>query len=84
MSPRADRDIALARYEQSIQQGFREVADALALTSTLAEQRAALEALVDAARRGEATAPRRVTRLAATATCSGSSRNARCTSPSRP
>ncbi len=38
----ADRDIALARYEQSIQQGFREVADALALTSTLAEQRVAL------------------------------------------
>ena len=51
---RADRDIALARYEQSIQQGFREVADALALTSTLADQRVALEALVDAARRGEA------------------------------
>jgi outer membrane protein, multidrug efflux system len=51
---RADRDIALARYEQSIQQGFREVADALALTSTLADQRVALEALVEAAQRGEA------------------------------
>ena len=49
----ADRDIALARYEQSIQQGFREVADALALTSTLAEQRVALEALVSAAQRSE-------------------------------
>lgn len=49
----ADRDIALARYEQSIQQGFREVADALALTSTLAEQRFALEALVSAAQRSE-------------------------------
>ena len=49
----ADRDIALAQYEQSIQQGFREVADALALTATLAEQRSALQALVDAALRGE-------------------------------
>ena len=50
----SDRDIALAQYEKSIQQGFREVADALALTSTLAEQRVALLALVDAALRGEA------------------------------
>ena len=50
----SDRDIALAQYEKSIQQGFREVADALALTSTLAEQRVALQALVDAALRGEA------------------------------
>jgi outer membrane protein, multidrug efflux system len=49
---RTDRDIALARYESAIQLGFREVADALALTATLAEQQAALEALVDAARRG--------------------------------
>ena len=51
---RVDRDAALARYEQSIQQGFREVADALALTSTLAAQREALERLVDAAQRAEA------------------------------
>ena len=58
-SANADRDIALAQYEKSIQQGFREVADALALTSTLAEQRAALEALVAAARRGEALAQAR-------------------------
>ncbi len=50
----ADRDIALAQYEKSIQQGFREVADALALTATLAEQRTALQALVEAALRGEA------------------------------
>jgi multidrug efflux system outer membrane protein len=50
----SDRDIALAQYEKAIQQGFREVADALALTSTLAEQRVALQALVDAALRGEA------------------------------
>jgi multidrug efflux system outer membrane protein len=51
---KADRDIALAGYEKSIQQAFREVADALALTGTLAEQHAALQALVDAAARAEA------------------------------
>lgn len=56
---KADRDIALARYEGAIQQGFREVADALALTGTLAEQHAALRALVDAARRGEELAQAR-------------------------
>jgi len=50
----ADRDIALAQYEKAIQQGFREVADGLALTSTLAAQRTALEALVDAAQHAEA------------------------------
>ncbi len=49
----ADRDIALAQYEKAIQQAFREVADALALASTLADQNAALQALVDAARRSE-------------------------------
>ena len=48
-----DRDIALARYERSIQAGFREVADALALTRTLAEQKASQEALVAAATRVE-------------------------------
>ena len=47
----ADRDIALARYEQSIQNGFREVADGLALSATLAEQRSAMEALVEAAQK---------------------------------
>lgn len=47
----ADRDIALARYEKSIQTGFREVADALALTRTLAERRTAQQALADAATR---------------------------------
>jgi multidrug efflux system outer membrane protein len=46
---RADRDIALAQYERAIQAGFRDVADALALTTTLAEQRAARQATVDAA-----------------------------------
>jgi len=45
----ADRDIALAQYEKAIQAGFREVADALALTATLAEQRVAIQATVDAA-----------------------------------
>lgn len=45
----ADRDIALAQYERSIQSGFREVADALALSRTLGEQRAAQEAQVAAA-----------------------------------
>jgi multidrug efflux system outer membrane protein len=50
---RVDRDVALARYERSIQRGFREVADALALTSTLSAQREALEQLVDAAQRAE-------------------------------
>ncbi|MBS0307380.1 MAG: efflux transporter outer membrane subunit [Proteobacteria bacterium] len=47
----ADRDIALARYEKSIQAGFREVADALALTGTLAERRAAQQSLTQAAER---------------------------------
>ena len=50
----ADRDIALAQYEKSIQSGFREVADALALTTTLGEQRQAQEALAEAATRAEA------------------------------
>lgn len=45
----ADQDIALAEYEQAIQTGFREVADALALSRTLVQQRKAQQALVDAA-----------------------------------
>lgn len=48
-SARVDRDIALAQYEKAIQAGFREVADALALTTTLAAQRAAADATVAAA-----------------------------------
>ena len=48
----ADRDIALAEYERTIQAGFRDVANGFALTRTLAEQRAAQEALVAAASRG--------------------------------
>jgi outer membrane protein, multidrug efflux system len=50
---RVDRDVALAQYERAIQQGFREVADALALTTTIASRRAALEQLVEAATRAE-------------------------------
>lgn len=47
----ADQDIALAQYEKAVQVGFREVADALALTRTLAAQRDAQQALLDAATR---------------------------------
>jgi outer membrane protein, multidrug efflux system len=47
----ADRDIALARYEQAIQIGFREVSDALALADTLSRQRQAQERLVAASQR---------------------------------
>ena len=50
---KADQQIALAQYEQAIQAGFREVADALALTGTLAGQRQAQEALVGAAARAD-------------------------------
>lgn len=45
----AERDITLAQYEKSIQTGFREVADALALSKALAEQYEAQAALLDAA-----------------------------------
>jgi multidrug efflux system outer membrane protein len=47
----ADRDIALAEYERTIQASFREVADALALTHTLARQSDSREALLAAALR---------------------------------
>jgi len=47
---RTNRDIALAQYEKAIQSGFREVADALALTLTLERQRQAQEALVAASK----------------------------------
>lgn|SRR5690554_246706 len=55
----ANRDIALAQYEQAIQSGFREVADALALTQTLAQQSRAQEAVVEAARRADKLAEAR-------------------------
>ncbi|MGV8960754.1 MAG: efflux transporter outer membrane subunit [Stenotrophomonas sp.] len=47
----ADRDIALAEYEKAIQSGFRDVADGLVLEQTLSEQRAAQQALLQAAQR---------------------------------
>ena len=45
---KVDRDIAVAQYERSIQNAFREVSDGLALRATLAEQQDAQEALVGA------------------------------------
>jgi multidrug efflux system outer membrane protein len=51
--------IALAQYEKTIQSGFREVADALALTATLNRQRAAQETLVDATSRAYKLSQRR-------------------------
>lgn len=50
---RADEAIALAQYERAIQSGFREVSDALALSATLAAQREAQQALVEAATRAD-------------------------------
>lgn len=58
----ADRDIALAEYEKAIQSGFREVADALALSETLAEQLRASEALLEAATSAERLAELRYQR----------------------
>ncbi|MEJ5207977.1 efflux transporter outer membrane subunit [Denitratimonas sp. CY0512] len=55
----ADRDIALAQYEKAIQNGFREVADALALSATLAEQVDASQALLEAATNAERLAKAR-------------------------
>jgi multidrug efflux system outer membrane protein len=45
---RTQREIAVAQYEKAIQSGFRDVADALALTATLDRQQRAQQALVDA------------------------------------
>lgn len=44
----AERDMAVARYEKSIQSAFREVADALAQRATIGEQLEAQQSLVDA------------------------------------
>src|SRR3984957_8882832 len=51
--------IALAQYEKAIQSGFREVADALALTAALNRQRAAQETLVAATSRAYTLSQRR-------------------------
>ena len=47
-SSKADRDIAIAQYEKAIQTGFREVADALASRSTLADQLVSQQRQADA------------------------------------
>ena len=49
-SAQAARAIAVAQYEKAVQTAFREVADALAARSTLADQLAALQAQADAER----------------------------------
>jgi multidrug efflux system outer membrane protein len=51
--------IALAQYEKAIQSGFREVADALALTTTLNRQRDAQQSLVEATNRAYKLSQRR-------------------------
>jgi multidrug efflux system outer membrane protein len=45
---KAERDVAVAQYQKSVQTAFREVADALARRGTIAEQLAANESNVDA------------------------------------
>lgn len=45
---KAEREISLRQYERAIQTAFREVADALAVRGTVAEQLAAQQSLVDA------------------------------------
>lgn len=45
---KVDRDILLARYEKTIQDAFREVADALAIHGTIDDQLTAQRALVEA------------------------------------
>lgn len=47
-----DRDLAVAAYEQAIQVGFREVADALAVREIIDAQVSARQAVVDAAADG--------------------------------
>lgn len=54
-----DRDVALARYEQAIQAGFRETADALVLEGTLARERDAAAALADSTARAYQLSRRR-------------------------
>lgn len=48
---RVDKDIAVAQYERAIQNGFREVADALAVRGTVDRQISAQQSLVDASAR---------------------------------
>lgn len=44
---KAEQDIALAKYEKSIEQGFREVADSLALLDTIKRKKKYEEEIVD-------------------------------------
>jgi multidrug efflux system outer membrane protein len=44
----ADRDMAIAEYEKSIQTAFREVSDSLSLRTTLVAQQNAMQSLVNA------------------------------------
>ncbi|GAB3751035.1 efflux transporter outer membrane subunit [Lysobacter olei] len=53
---KVDRDIALAEYEKAIQSGFRDAADALALSETLARQHAAAQSRVEAATQADVLA----------------------------
>jgi multidrug efflux system outer membrane protein len=46
---KADKEIALLQYERAIENAFREVADALAVSGTMGEQMAAQLSLVEAA-----------------------------------
>ena len=48
-SAKAERDIAVAQYQKSIQSAFRDVADALARDATIGEQLAAQQALANSA-----------------------------------
>ena len=48
---KADKEIALAQYDKTIQTAFREVADALAVRGTVDEQVSAQQSLVDALER---------------------------------
>lgn len=50
-SASSERDIALATYEKTLQSSFREVADALAVRTTMSEQLAAQTALVAASQK---------------------------------
>jgi multidrug efflux system outer membrane protein len=54
-----NQKIALTQYEKAIQSGFREVADGLALTTTLNHQRAAQESLVESTNRAYDLSQRR-------------------------
>lgn len=48
---KADRNLALAQYEKTIQTAFRDVADALAVFDTVDQQIAAQQAVVDSAQK---------------------------------